>query len=82
MRFGDQRAHVIRDVCTRADLEVVNLGLELRNDRIGGFIAHTHRNRYRHAAFTAGAKGGAHECADGVIDIRIGHDGYRHPHRA
>ena len=59
---------------TKAHFDKVKGYVDLGVDEGADLVADTHGNGNRHATFTTGAKGGAHERADGIIDICIGHD--------
>jgi hypothetical protein len=74
VRLGDQRAHVVRlGVGAGADLHLGDLGLQPGHQRVGPFVAHRDHQRHRHAALAAGAVGRAHQRADGVADVGVGH---------
>ena len=57
-----------------ADFETGDLLFQLADDSVGGFVADADGNRDCHAAFATGAKGCAHQGADRVVDVGIGHD--------
>ena len=59
MGRGDQRAEIIALVAVDADLEAFHLLLHLRDQLVGGVIAHGHRDGQCHATLTGGAEGGA-----------------------
>ena len=71
---GHQRPHVIAVVRARADLHLGDLDLERLHDFVGRVITNGHHQRNRHAAFTTGAIGCAHQRVDGVGNVGIGHD--------
>ena len=57
-----------------ADLHLRDLGLQAGDDGVGGLVADRDDERDRHAALAARAVRRAHERADGVVDVRVGHD--------
>ncbi|MNO71058.1 hypothetical protein D3C76_619610 [compost metagenome] len=72
-RAGDQRAHVQAAVGAGADLQGLDLRDDLLHQRIGDLVAHAHGHGDGHAALAAGTVGGAHERADGVVEVGVGH---------
>ncbi len=74
MRFRDQRPHVVARVRAVTDLEVREFGSQLRDDLVSRLVADADGDRNRHAALAAGTVGGAHQRADGIVDVGIGHD--------
>ena len=71
---GDQRAHVVAVVGAGPDFHRGHPLLEVGDQLIGDRVADRDRDRDRHAAFAAGAERGAHQCADRIVDVGVGHD--------
>ncbi|MPL73124.1 hypothetical protein SDC9_18917 [bioreactor metagenome] len=73
--LGDDRPEV--DVVARgigADLELLDLRNELLDQPVGGFLAHRHRDRDRHAAFARRAEARTHQRIGRLVEIGVGHD--------
>ena len=70
---SDQRAHVEAAGSAGADLQRLDLRNQLGDQRVGHLVADAYRHRDRHAALAAGAVGGTHQRADGVVEVGVGH---------
>ena len=74
-RLGDDGAEI--DVLAGgvgADLEGLDAGDELFDQRVGGGLAHGDGDRDRHAALAGRTVAGADQRIDGLVEIGVGHD--------
>lgn len=70
---GDDRTDVGSLFESRADLQLLRLGDEGRNDAVVG-LADRDDHRTGHAALAGGAEAGADQAVDGRFDHRVGAD--------
>jgi hypothetical protein len=72
--LGHHRTHLGRLVGRRADLERLDTGLELGNQRVGSLLAHGDGDRDRHAALARRTVACAHQRVGGLFHVGVGHD--------
>ena len=75
-RLGGDHGAVVDVVAggVGADLERLDLGDQLLDQRVGGLLADGHRHRDRHATLAGGAVARAHQRVGGLVEVRVGHD--------
>ncbi len=57
-----------------ADLQLFDARDQLFDQRVGGLVAHRHRDRNRHAAFARGPETRTDQRVGGLVQVGVGHD--------
>ena len=72
--LGDDRAHVGLLVGIGTDAQALDLGRQLLDEAVGGFLADRNGDVDGHAAFAGRTVAGAHQGVDGLVEVGVGHD--------
>ena len=71
--FGDHRAHLDTLAIAGSDLELLNFGGQLLDERVGGIVANGNGHRNGHATLSGRTVARTDQGISGLVHIGIGH---------